>query len=105
MHRQSMTALAIAVALGFPAHAQAFATRFAETHISETVVAIDDPNAALGAIELGNIVSRPLRVRSGSRGPGPCARQRRFSLRAEITDWRSELRASLAPVRDGRQTI
>jgi hypothetical protein len=29
MHRQSVAALAIAVALGFPAHAQAFATRFA----------------------------------------------------------------------------
>jgi len=44
------------VAFGFPAHAQAFATRFIDTQISDTVVAIDDPNAALGAIELGNIV-------------------------------------------------
>jgi hypothetical protein len=56
MNRQSMAALAIAAALGFPAHASAFATRFVDTQLSARVIEIDDPNAVLGAIQLGNIV-------------------------------------------------
>ena len=56
MNRQSMTALALAAALGFPAHALAFATRYVDTQLSARVTEFSDPNAALGAIELGNIV-------------------------------------------------
>lgn len=56
MNWQSMAALAIAAALGFPAHALAFATRFVDTQLSARVVEIEDPNAALGSIQLGNIV-------------------------------------------------
>jgi len=56
MNWQSMAALGIAAALGFPAHASAFATRFVDTQLRATVVEIDDPNAALGSIQLGNIV-------------------------------------------------
>ena len=56
MNRQSMATLAIAAAFGFPAQASAFATRFVDTQLSARVVEIDDPNSALGAIQLGNIV-------------------------------------------------
>jgi len=56
MNWQSMAALAITAALGLPAHASAFATHYVDTQLRATVVEIDDPNAALGAIQPGNIV-------------------------------------------------